>query len=176
MVEINAPSIQNKIGAARIKKDLRIDMTPMVDLGFLLIAFFIFTTEISRPAITNLYMPKNGVATLIPESKSLTILLDGNNQIFYYYGTEDEAVRKFGIHKTSYHEISGLGNIIRGKQIELKERNVDKNELIVLIKPGNECSYKNLVDVLDDMLINRVSRYRVTDMSEPERLFLRTHT
>ena len=88
MTEINiADPSRPKAGVNRIKKaNLKIDMTPMVDLGFLLISFFIFTTEISKPAITNLYMPKDGDPTKIPESKSLTILLGNNDHVFYYNG------------------------------------------------------------------------------------------
>src|SRR5207249_4569719 len=86
MTEIIIAEKINKIGGRRMHKDsLRIDMTPMVDLGFLLIAFFIFTTEISKPAITNLYMPQTGDSIKIQESKSLTILLPGSDEIFYYF-------------------------------------------------------------------------------------------
>ena len=69
MIEINiADPSRAKAGVNRIKKaNLKIDMTPMVDLGFLLISFFIFTTEISKPAITNLYMPKDGDSTKISD-------------------------------------------------------------------------------------------------------------
>ena len=76
MTEINiADPSRPKAGVGRIKKvNLKIDMTPMVDLGFLLIAFFSFTTEISKPSITSLYMPKDGDSTKISESRSLTIL------------------------------------------------------------------------------------------------------
>ena len=99
MTDLNITEpLHKKAGVRLIKKaipiaiGMKIDMTPMVDLGFLLIAFFIFTTEISKPAATNLYMPHNGDPTNIPDSKSLTILLTNNDQVFYYYGTEAKAI------------------------------------------------------------------------------------
>ena len=83
-----------KTGIGRMKKaNLRIDMTPMVDLGFLLIAFFIFTTESSKPGVTKLYLPHKGDPTKVPDSRSLTILLGGNNHVFYYVGLEQTALK-----------------------------------------------------------------------------------
>src|SRR5438477_7185864 len=91
MTDLNiTESLHKKPGVRLIKKaipiaiGIRIDMTPMVDLGFLLIAFFIFTTEISKPVVTNLYMLHKGDSTNIPDSKSLTILLNNNDKAFYY--------------------------------------------------------------------------------------------
>src|SRR6266542_97025 len=85
MTELNVTaSTLKRTGIGRMKKanpmaiGIKIDMTPMVDLGFLLMAFFIFTTEISKPAVTKLYMPHEGEPTEVPDSRSLTILLGGN--------------------------------------------------------------------------------------------------
>ena len=166
-------SLPKKAGVRLIKKaSLRIDMTPMVDLGFLLIAFFIFTTEISKPAAINLYMPHKGDSTNIPDSKSLTILLSNNNKVFYYYGTEAKAIKNKQIYQASFNEIDGLGNIIRQRQIELEKRKIDRKELIVLIKPGKQSSYKNVVNTLDEMLINGVTRYAIADLEAEEEIFL----
>jgi biopolymer transport protein ExbD len=110
-----------KTGIGRMKKaNLRIDMTPMVDLGFLLIAFFILTTEISKPAVTKLYMPHEGDTTKVPDSRSLTILLGDNNHVFYYFGIEQIALKNNQVFQATYDELTGLGNIIRQKQRILK--------------------------------------------------------
>ena len=179
MTDLNiTESLPKKAGVRLIKKaipiviGIRIDMTPMVDLGFLLIAFFIFTTEISKPAAINLYMPHKGDSTNIPDSKSLTILLSNNNKVFYYYGTEAKAIKNKQIYQASFNEIDGLGNIIRQKQIELEKRKIDRKELIVLIKPGKQSSYKNVVNTLDEMLINGVTRYAIADIEAEEEIFL----
>jgi len=105
MTEMNiAASSHPKAGVGRMKKaNLKIDMTPMVDLGFLLICFFIFTTKISKPAITNLYMPKNGPVTPIPQSRSLTILLS-NNTVFHYSGDMSETIKNRQVFQTSFSE------------------------------------------------------------------------
>jgi biopolymer transport protein ExbD len=178
MTELNVTGpMRKKAGVQRMKKtDLKIDMTPMVDLGFLLIAFFIFTTEISKPAVTNLYMPMEGDSTNISQSLSLTILSGSNDEVFYYYGTWEEAVKNKRIYQTSYNEIDGLGKIIRQKQYELQKQKIDKNRLVVLIKPGKRSSYKNMVGVLDEMLINAVTRYVIVDPEKEEAIFLEKHS
>ena len=170
MIEINiADPSRAQAGVNRMKKaNLKIDMTPMVDLGFLLISFFIFTTEISKPAMTNLYMPKDGGPTNIPGSKSLTILLSNNDDVSYYDGDMKTAIKNNQVFQTSYHEINGIGNIIRQRQNELKKRKIDKKELVVLIKPAPGSSYKNVISALDEMLINGVSRYVITDLENEE--------
>lgn len=173
MNEINiADASRSKAGVKRLKKaNLKIDMTPMVDLGFLLISFFIFTTEISKPAITHLYMPKGVDSTTIAESKSLTILLSDDN-VFYYNGDMKTAMKNDRVFQTSYDEMNGIGNIIRQKQNELKKRKIDKRDMTVLIKPGTNSSYKNVLDCLDEMLINGVTRYVIVDLEKEERDYL----
>ena len=80
---------------------LRIDMTPMVDLGFLLITFFVFTTTISTPTMTDLYMPKDSPdSTKLTNDLALTLLLDDNNKIYYYNGIFDNAASKNEIFET----------------------------------------------------------------------------
>jgi len=177
MTELNVTeSLRKKNGIGRMKKaNLRIDMTPMVDLGFLLIAFFIFTTEISKPAVTKLYMPHEGGPGKVPDSRSLTILLGGNNHVFYYFGIEQTAIKNNQVFQASYDEMTGLGNIIRQKQTDLEKRKIERNDLVVLIKPGNESSFQNIVAVLDEMLINAVGRYSILDPEDEEENFLKSN-
>jgi biopolymer transport protein ExbD len=163
---------RKKTGIPKMKKDnLKIDMTPMVDLGFLLVTFFVFTTEISKPAITNLYMPHDGDSSEVANSKSLTVLLANDDEVFYYFGNLEKAIKNKLVLRTSFNEITGLGSIIRQKHTELKKRNITQDELIVLIKPGSQSSYKNLVSILDEMLINNVTRYAIIDPENEEKAF-----
>jgi len=177
MAEIIANGKANKNASQRKIKSFRkicapkLDMTPMVDLGFLLISFFIFTAEISRPSAANLSMPRDGVKTDIPASKSLTFLLGANNRVFYYFGLMDRSLPG-KLYETSYSELAGLGNVIRQKQAELNRRAIDQNALVIPIKPGVKATYKNVVDALDEMLINRVHHYVLCNPEPAEALFL----
>lgn len=163
MAELNpVVNESRKVGMRHMKKhNLKTDMTPMVDLGFLLITFFVFTAELSKPFVMNLYMPHDGKPMPAAQSRSITILIGGNSKLFYYFGTKEEARMNNLVYPVSYDEKSGIGKIIREKQQQLEQSGVEKKELVVLIKPGAGSSYKNVVDMLDEMTINGVTRYAI---------------
>lgn len=144
------------------KLSTRVDLTPMVDLGFLLITFFIFTTTMSQPTSMQLFLPKD---TDKPEeqnklkaSGALTLLLGKNNVVYYYEG---ELLPDGSNFKTT--GFKDIRNIILDKK-----RSTDEKDFMVVIKPDNEATYKNTVDILDEMTINDVKRYALVDIAPVE--------
>lgn len=177
-------------GVKKAKKlSTRIDMTPMVDLGFLLITFFIFTSTMSNPTTMDLNMPKDTKdekeQTLTKMSGALTIFLGKDNKVFYYEGLLDEAGA--GFKSTNFKEIRD--EIIRKKKdveaayvqdpaCENKAISEGKDpkecrqkDFFVLIKPTDDANYKGVIDLLDEMTINKVGRYALLP-PDPEELKL----
>jgi biopolymer transport protein ExbD len=176
MAEINVPAAGgNKPGVRRSKKhSTRVDLTPMVDLGFLLITFFIFTTSMSSPKAMNLNMPDDTKTNVPPmnvgESTALTVIPLDANRIFYYHGELDKALKANNYGFTSYSISDGLGQIIRTKQAALEQVKPGKSkDLVVMVKPAQESNYQNVVNVLDEFLINQVSRYAIMDLTPEEK-------
>jgi len=150
-------------GVKKSKKlSTRVDLTPMVDLGFLLITFFIFTTTMSQPTAMRLFLPKDtdkpDEQNKVKESGALTILLGGNNTVFYYDGFLKPDGSNFK--STNYKEVRDV--------IITKKKSTDPKDFVVIVKPGPESTYKNTVDVLDEMTINDVKRYAMVDISPSE--------
>ena len=174
MTEIQRSVTENrKTGVRRmIKHNLKVDMTPMVDLGFLLISFFVITTELSQPKTMNLIMPTDGRPTPRAESKTITFLTGAGNKLYYYYGEEKDAGIKNPIIQTSWDENKGVGKVIGQKQSQLDEVKGGRNEMVVIIKPGKESTYKNVVDILDEMTIHGVSRYAVVKPGDKDAQYL----
>lgn len=86
---------RRRAGIRRIqKKSPGTDLTPMVDLGFLLITFFVITTEFSKPMVTKLNMPADGPPIKLGESSALTVLLGSDNTVYYYEGGWEKACRQ----------------------------------------------------------------------------------
>lgn len=174
----SSASTRKRAGVRRIvKRRQKVDMTPMVDLGFLLITFFVITTELSKPTVMDLYMPKNGKPMDLGESNALSVLLGKNNTVYYYNGNWNDAKKNNKILETTYSSADGLRKIINEKQHRL-DATISKNKegrdgLMLLIKPGNETSYKNVVDVLDEATINVVKKYAVVKLSDEEAAFLK---
>lgn len=157
------------------KKSLRVDMTPMVDLGFILITFFVITVQLGKPVTLNLIMPKeSGDPTPLGESSALTVLLDDNNRVFYYHGKWAEALAKNEIYGTSFSVKDGLGKIVREKQLWLDqyERKEGRKGLMLLIKPGKGASYRNVIDALDEAAINGVKKYALLSAGEGEKKWM----
>lgn len=150
-------------GVKKSKKlSTRVDLTPMVDLGFLLITFFIFTTTMSQPTAMKLYLPKDADKpedqNKAKESGVITILLGKDDNVFYYEGQLDNSASNFK--STTFKEIR---NVILDKKARTPEK-----DLVVVLKPSEECTYRNVVDILDEMAINVCKRYALVDISSVE--------
>jgi hypothetical protein len=172
MAEINTPAGDtHKRGGRRSKKlSTRVDMTPMVDLGFLLITFFVLTTTWSKPHVTKLRMPADGPPSKSGENATLTVIPGAGNKVFYFHGDLDAALRNGAYGTTGYGLNGGIGDIIRQKQAAMDQSyKGGRKELMLLIKPTTEASYGNVVALLDETLINQVGRYALVDL-KPEDL------
>ena len=144
------------------KMSTRVDLTPMVDLGFLLITFFIFTTTMSQPTAMKLNLPDDSATpeeqNKAKESGAFTILLGKDNNVFFYEGMLQPDGSNFK--SSNFKDIRN--ELIRKKQ------NTDTADLVVVIKPSDESNYKNVIDILDEMSINVIKRYALVDISPQE--------
>ncbi|MES2779462.1 MAG: biopolymer transporter ExbD [Bacteroidota bacterium] len=197
---------KHKGGKKRGKKmSTRVDFTPMVDLGFLLITFFMLTTSMNKPKTMELNMP---VKDKIPEeeinkvkaSQAITLLLTKDDKVVYYFinaKTGDPETpqitdySKGGIRATLLRENKSRNPFVDSIAIYKEQLNIGnineatyrtnanrikawKDGLIVVIKATDKSNYKNMIDILDEMLICNIGRYAIVDITPPELDMLKT--
>ncbi len=178
-----AESGGKKGGKVRSKKmSTRVDLTPMVDLGFLLITFFMLTTTLAKPQIMALVMPEKRVDDPPPvkESKVLTLMLGAKDKVYWYEGISDAKLDSTdysaeGMRKVILNKMDGVKAQWGLEDYEdFKTKEPRKGSFtIVIIKPTKEARYKNLVDALDEMKISNVRYYVILDMSTQEEAFIK---
>jgi len=161
MGEINAQGGGDKKGKVRSKKaSTKIDMTPMVDLAFLLLTFFMLATTFSKPQTMEITMPekpkKEEQQPLVNEKKVLTLILGKNDRIFWYVGITNPKV------EIANFSANGIRKVLLQKNQEIRN-------MIVLIKPDDASNYKNMVDILDEMTISNIKRYALVDITPVEK-------
>jgi len=175
------------------KHPTRVDLTPMVDLGFLLITFFMLTTSMLKPQTMEISVPsKDKVAedeqNKVKASQAMTILLGKENKLYYFFGNGENGQPPVLI-DTDYSS-EGIRKVLMTKNIDvmklveqLKKDKADKkvseadykqrlsdyrgskNAPVVMIKATDDSNYKNLVDILDEMQICNISRYAIVDIT-----------
>lgn len=174
--------VRNQFGRKSItqksrKLPLRLDLTALVSISFLLIMFFMLTSYLSRPQAMDLGMPekKEGFGYVgcceCTYDRSITLLLGKNDEIVTYYGILTfpyETPKKLTYQKNS------LRNELETKKKHILELygNDTRKGPIVLIKPSKESNYKNLVDILDVLAITNVKTYVVVDITPEEQVLL----
>ncbi len=155
------------------KLSTRVDFTPMVDLAFLLISFFMLTTTLNDPVAMQLAMPKpidddqKEKGEDVKESQVLTIILD-KDAVWYYEGLP-EAITSENLHKTHLGP-SGLRQVILDKQKRVYARFKEEDKTICLIKMTSEAYYNDMVGALDEMDITKTKIFAIQEMSEGEEL------
>jgi biopolymer transport protein ExbD len=161
MAEMNLPNSKthHKSGLRAKRLSTRVDLTAMVDLGFLLITFFMLATTFNKPKTMEINMPDKSKQDLEPvkATKSLSILLGERDKIYTYVDPEHPQVDSTDFSRT------GIRALLFKRQIEVAEKWGNKNQLVVLIKSMPKARYQNLVDILDEMSITGIKRYAIVD-------------
>jgi biopolymer transport protein ExbD len=172
MAELETKTIASKNKAVRRlpKKSTRVDLTPMVDLGFLLLTFFVFTSVLAKPKVMDIVSPKESVKnTDVCESCVLTAMLADDNKIIYYEGMpENNPVLK----ETSF-TVEGLRKVLLQKKAAVKKAKGTSDEMVIILKPSDESSYKNFVDLLDEININGIKHYFIDELNDSEKKILK---
>jgi biopolymer transport protein ExbD len=174
------------------KSSTHIDMTPMVDLAFLLLTFFMLTTTFSKPKTMEINMPIKPPPDFKPPeiTNALTVLLTDKDKIYWYYNAfkpdtttlQSTDFSPNGIHKMLLDYNKEVFEKVREQQKRLEKREIadttykrlrieimgDKKALTVLIKNDDKAKYRNIVDMLDELNIASVGKYAIVDISQPE--------
>jgi biopolymer transport protein ExbD len=159
--------IKNKKGRRNPKtgasKSIRVDLTPMVDLGFLLITFFVFTTTMAKATVMEMVQPRDGVSNdLICNSCVLTLILGQQDAIWYYEG----AFEKNTWHTATYHSIR---DVIQQKKKSVAAVRNSKNAFVLIVKASDGAAFKNFVDIADEVTINAIPRYYIDELTIAEK-------
>lgn len=165
------------------KLSTRIDLTPMVDLGFLLITFFMFTTTLTTPNTMEINMPYNDEKLTkeeqnkVKESVAMTIILSKNHRVYYYEGLATDPAAPPDVKLTSFKADGGIRDAIiaKKKDVDARKRTGEltgKDEATFLIKPDDDSTYEDLVAILDEMAINDAKVYAVVDITPVDREFI----
>lgn len=147
-------------------------MTAMVDVAFLLLTFFILTTTMASPhAMEVNKSPLDAEGKPVAESKVLTMVLEGGDQVHYWEGSTNPRVETVAL---SAEEIRPViqAHLNRYPNRCSGEKVTDCWDPIFVIKPGSRSRFKNLVDMLDEMKINAVPKYTLADFTPEDSLFL----
>jgi len=173
------------------KHATRVDLTPMVDLAFLLITFFMLTTSMLKPQTMEISVPSKDKVeeedqNKVKASQAITVLLAKENKLYYYFGTQEngvdpelietdyssEGLRKMLVTK-NYDVMKQVEELKKDKKKmteeeyskKLSDYRSSKSAPIIMIKAADEANYENLVDVLDEMNICNIARYAIVDIT-----------
>ena len=129
-------------------RPVRMDMTPLVDLAFLLLTFFILTTSLRRLEGMDLVSSLSGTGKVA--DSTLTFLIGGRDSIFGYAGTFDPARTipvRYGLDQVRY---------------ALRHRPGISSPSI-LIKPRGNARYADVLGVVDACVTSGITRYSILD-------------
>ena len=137
--------------APRRRPGIRIDMTPMVDVAFLLLIFFMVTTVFRKPLAMEVNVPEAGARVEVPESNVLTVYIDDTEELFTRLPRETPV-------------IDAWDNLR-----DLFVRNTEANpDLIILVKIHPEAPYETMVDMMDLLEDAGMQRFSLVRLDEQD--------
>ncbi len=149
---------------------LKVDLTPMVDLGFLLVSFFVFTSTMANPKMLSLFLPdEKGTHRPIPESGAVTLIANRDG-IYYYNGQTPGTLQD--VHFYGNNQKNELRTTLLGLKQALIKANGNDEKMVAVLKLSDQAQFGQLVDLLDEMTICDLHRFSIGELSEQEKSLL----
>ena len=149
-VDVETKERAPKGGLRRKKRrvNIRIDMTPMVDVAFLLLIFFMVTTVFRQPQAMEMSLPPADTNVQVPKSNVLTLYVDPNSSMTY----------KMGDGKLTPTDLKDLHALF----IDNSKLNP---QLIILVKLNRGARYEDMVNIMDELSLANMTRFSVVPMN-----------
>jgi biopolymer transport protein ExbD len=159
-VDTAAPRGHEKKKGKKRKKmrrlGIRIDMTPMVDVAFLLLTFFMLTTTMSRPQTMEINLPPGEAKVEVAESNLLTLRVKEDGSIYWNVGIEKPE-------KIAYKDLRTF----------LSGRIQQNPKLITLLKVDRKGKYSMMVDIMDELNLANITRFSIAPMNDVDKEILK---
>jgi biopolymer transport protein ExbD len=139
----------------RNRVGIRVDMTPMVDVAFLLLIFFMVTTVFRRPLAMEMNIPEKDATVKIKESNVMMIYVLADGTMMYDVG-------KRGLQPLSWPEL---------RETLVLESDYNP-ELVILTKVDREAKYEYMVDMLDTFSEAQMERFSIIPMTDADKSFV----
>jgi biopolymer transport protein ExbD len=131
---------------------VRIDMTPMVDIAFLLLTFFMLTTTMTKPQTMEINLPPDKeVKVEMAESNLMTLRVQETGAMYWNIGIESP-------HKIEFKDLKA----------HLKDRMAQNPKLTVLLKIDRKGKYSMMVDIIDEFNVCSVGRFSIAPMNDTD--------
>lgn len=158
MVDTSGPRGAAKKKGKKKKKrriGIKIDNTPMVDIAFLLLTFFMLTTTMNKPQTMEINIPPSNANVEVAQSNLMTLRVKEDGTIYWNIGVDDPQ-------KIEFKDLQGF----------LVMKNQENPKLITLIKIDRKGKYTMMVDIMDELNLANVTRFSMAPMQEVDKKIL----
>jgi len=158
MVDTSGPRGAAKKKGKKKKKrriGIKIDNTPMVDIAFLLLTFFMLTTTMNKPQTMEINIPPSNANVEVAQSNLMTLRIKEDGTIYWNIGVDDPQ-------KIAFKDLQGF----------LIMKNQENPKLITLIKIDRKGKYTMMVDIMDELNLANVTRFSLAPMQEVDKKIL----
>jgi biopolymer transport protein ExbD len=138
-----------------------LDMTPMVDVAFLLLTFFMLTTTFAKSNTMEINIPPETGEVKIAELNVMTLRIAGDG--YAYWSLGEEAPRRVALYdRNDGTDMSPSGGL---RQL-LKQQSSMNKKLVIVVKISEKAKYKYLVDIIDEFNLMKIDRFSLDDFTE----------
>ncbi len=153
----------------RIKKkrvSIRIDMTPLVDVAFLLLTFFMLTTQFKPAEEVEVIFPFSHSEIKLPESNTMLLYVSKDSRLFLGFDSSILMEKMFGqpnrLRQAVEVKQENLGDLL------IKAR-ISNPKLITIVKSDASAEFGIVQDIMDILRKVQITRFNMVTNFEVDK-------